>query len=89
MKSFRLLKSTSNDQKVLRGVALGCVVFGAFWLLVLSLEAWRPAAIFASLGVITAAGALLKRQDRADRIFLWAILVAGLAVFALALRARG
>lgn len=88
MKSFRMVNGTPADPKVVRCVAFGFVLFGAFWLLVLSSQSWRFAAIFGSLGIITAAYSLTKPQLRPDQIILWAIIAAGLAVFVIALLSR-
>ncbi|MGE5608490.1 MAG: hypothetical protein ACM359_04500 [Bacillota bacterium] len=81
-RSFRIQPGGSiSEAVVLKMAAVGCVIFGAFWLLVLSPLAWLFSAVFGALGGAVAAFALMRPSlNSADRVILRLTILAGSAL---------
>ena len=73
-----------KDVVVVTGLAMGFVVFGFFWLVVLMSGAWALAAIFGGLGCVSAFLGLRYPQSSGNRLFLLLTATAGVGVFVLA-----
>lgn len=84
-KSFRLHIRPIPEGAVLRPLAVGCVMFAWFWLIVLSPEAWVFLVGFGVPGCVAATFSLRRRPlGRADRCVLVLCLLLGASACGLA-----